>query len=227
MAGVQLVCDSLTVVTSPPATTGTGTAGTAGAATNLTAQAGSASSSTGSDNAGAGGNFVITAGAGGNAFGAGSTGNGGAGGNVNLVPGTGGTTVGGSAGANGEIQFNGAGLDVQYMQPATANAINTTFFIATRAYRIKAAKCIFSATAGGTSTLDITHETGTTAPAAGTSILNATFNLNATGNMIQNAALVGTAATLLLAAGDRLSVKFGQTVQSSTGIAVSVELAPM
>ena len=224
MAGANAVFDSLTVLATAPAPAASGV-GTAGLGTVLTAQPGGATNDTGANAAGAGGTFTISAGTGGAATA--GTGNGGAGGNINLVPGAGGTSAGGTAGAAGEIDFNGAGLDAQYLQGATANAINTTFFIATRAYRIKGAKVVFSTAAGGASALDITHETGTTGPAAGSVITNASFNLNATANTVQTGTLVATAATLLLAAGDRLSVKFGQTVQSSAGIAASVELAPM
>jgi hypothetical protein len=204
------------------ATTG---AGGSGGVASVTGGAGGNTASSGADNAGNGANAVITGGAGGNATA--GTGNGGAGGNVNLVPGAGGTTTGGTAGAAGEVEFNGAGLVTHYFQSGAASATNETFFLATRAYRVKAVKEIHDVAAGGASTIDIIKDTGTGAMTGGSSILSATINLNATARTVQSPALTATTANLLLAAGDRLSIKFNNTIQSTVGLSVAVELCPM
>ncbi len=199
------------------ASTSTG-AGGAGGATAITGGVGGAGSATGTG--GAGSTVTVTAGAGGATSGAGT---GGAGGNVNLVPGAGGTTSGGTAGAAGSVLFNGGGINVN--SPAFVANTNTTIFVATRACRIVGCSCLFNATAGGTSTLNITKETTTGGPGTGTTILNANFNLNATGNTIQNGAIT-TGAARLLAAGDRVSTSFNHAIQSTTGLVIAMEIAP-
>lgn len=105
-----------------------------------------------------------------------------------------------------------------------AAAYNTTFFIATRALQVVAASCWFDITAGGTSTLDVIKDTGTTAVAGGSSILSAAFNLAATARTTQTGTLSATAADDVLAAGDRLSVKYGNAIQNTTVVAVTVEM---
>jgi hypothetical protein len=44
---------------------------------------------------------------------------------------------------------------------------------------------------------------------------------------VQTGTLTATAADLLLAAGDRLSVDFANTIQSTAGVVVTVELRPL
>ncbi len=53
------------------------------------------------------------------------------------------------------------------------------------------------------------------------------LSINSTARTVATPALSGTAATLLLAAGDRLSLKYNHTIQSTAGLFVQVELAPM
>lgn len=211
------------------AKTGTGAAaGGAGGASTLTAGAGGATASSGSDAGGAGGGVTLTAGAGGAA--SAGTGNGGAGGNVNLVPGAGGASAGGTAGAAGEIQFNGGGCDfAKYGMGglATPTATNCTFFLATRAYRVKSVSAIWDVAAGGVSTIDVIKDTGTNAIAGGTSILAAALSINTTARTVANPSLAASAATLLLAAGNRLSLKYNHAIQSTAGLFVQVQLAPM
>lgn len=204
------------------AASGAGTGGAGGAVSLTGGVGGATTTSTG----GAGASVTLTAGAGGAASGAGT---GGAGGNVNLVAGAGGATSGGTAGADGEIQFQSAGLNVAaYTQGglATPTATNVTFFLASRAYRIKAVRVIWDVAAGGTSTIDIFKDTSTNAIAGGTSILAAALSINSTARTVASPSLAASAATLLLAAGDRLSLKFNHTIQSTAGLFVQVELAP-
>jgi hypothetical protein len=86
---------------------------------------------------------------------------------------------------------------------------------------------IHSVAAGGTSTLQVTKDTGTAAPGAGTDLLSTAFNLNATANTTQTGALVTTAGVVNLAAGNRLAVDFADAIQSSVGVTVTVCLAPL
>lgn len=107
-----------------------------------------------------------------------------------------------------------------------AAAVDAAFYIAPRAMLVTSARQIHSVAAGGTSVLQITKDTGTNAPGAGTDLLSAGFNLNATANTVQVGALIATAATKTLAAGDRLSIDFADAIQSSAGIVVTVCMSP-
>ncbi len=116
---------------------------------------------------------------------------------------------------------------VSAVMSGAAATTNQVFFVAPRALRVKSISQVHSVAAGGTSTLDVTKDTSTNAPAAGTALAQSAFNLNATANTVQNATLTATVATLALAAGDRLAVKFNHTIQSSAGIAVTVGMVPI
>lgn len=113
---------------------------------------------------------------------------------------------------------------------APAAATDTAFFLATRAYVVVSAREVHAVAAGGASVVQLVKDTGTNAPGAGTDLLtnntNTGFDLNATANTPQTGALIATLATKTLAAGDRLSVDFAQAIQASSGIVVTVCLAP-
>jgi hypothetical protein len=197
---------------------GTGNGGAAslvGGAAGATGVGGAVAITAGSPTAGNGSNVTITASAG-----AGGTN---AGGTVNVVPGA---AV--STGAPGQFQVNGDGGIIcgTYYYTGTIAATNQVFFIATRPMYIVEASEIHSTAAGGASTLGVIHDTGTGAPASGTDIMGTDFNLNATANTIQNTGLSATVATKTLAAGDRLSVKYNNAIQSSVGVVVTVCATP-
>ena len=201
---------------------GAGQGSAAGGAVNITGGAGGSTGvggavniTAGAPTAGVGSNVVITATAG-----AAST-NGG--GSVNLVPGA---AV--STGAPGTVQINGnAGLTCgSYYFTGTPAATAQVFFIATRAMLIEQVGAIWSVAAGSTSTLGVYHDTSTNAPGAGTDVLSSDFNLNTTANTYASGSLSATVATLTLAAGDRLSVKFANAIQSTAGLVVTACMAP-
>jgi hypothetical protein len=107
----------------------------------------------------------------------------------------------------------------------TASATDATIFIAARAYQVVDVSEVHSVAAGGTSTLQLTKDTSTNAPGAGTDLLTSTgFNLNATANTVQNGTLTSTTADLQLAAGDRLGLDFANAIQSSATVSVTVSL---
>lgn len=211
----------------------TGEAGGAGGIVALTAASGGATDSTGAHAGGAGGDVTITAGTGGAA--SAGTGDGGAGGDVDLVPGVGGTSAGGAPGMAGEVKVNGvAGLFSLTAHDAGAGSKATrTIFIADRAYRVKAARQVHSAAESSAGSLDIqiTKDTGTAAPGAGTALLtnnsNAGFDGRAAANTVQVGTLTATAADLLLAAGDRLAVKYEAAGTELANVAISVLLVPV
>lgn len=110
----------------------------------------------------------------------------------------------------------------------TASATDSTVFIAARAYQVVDVSEVHSVAAGGASKLQLTKDTSTNAPGAGTNLLtnntNAGFDLNATANTVQNGTLTATAADLQLAAGDRLGLDFADAIQSSATVSVTVSL---
>lgn len=113
-----------------------------------------------------------------------------------------------------------------YYFTGTPAATTQSFFVAPRAFKVASVSEVHSAAAGGTSTLGVFKDTSTNAPGAGTDVLSADFNLNGTANTTQAGALAASAATLAMAAGDRLSVKFANAIQSSAGVTVTACLAP-
>jgi len=124
-------------------------------------------------------------------------------------------------------------LSVTHTMLLNADCVDQGFFTADRAYQVMAAYEIH-ATAGndaGAVNMQITKDTGTNAPGAGTDLLtnntNAGFDMKGTANTLQTGTLTGTAASLLLAAGDRLSVDFAGNVATLAGVQVSVVLKPV
>lgn len=118
------------------------------------------------------------------------------------------------------------GSAVSFTQLATF--ATSTFFVAPQACKVLAISEVHS-TAGsdaGAVTAVVTKDTGTAAPGAGTSLhQSGSFNLKGTANTVQNATLSTTAATLSLAAGDRLAVKLTGTPTAVAGSTVTVTLA--
>lgn len=120
---------------------------------------------------------------------------------------------------------------ITYVSPPTEAATDRAIFLADRAYQVVAVYEIHAVAAGGASKLQLTKDTGTTAPGAGTDLLtnntNTGFDLNGTANTMQTGALSATAADLQLAAGDRLSLDWANTIQSTAGICITVVLKPI
>lgn len=111
------------------------------------------------------------------------------------------------------------------MGTLTPSATSICLFVAPRACTLLAIEITFGVAAGGTSTLTITHETGTQAPGAGTTTQTGSFNLNGSINVSQAAVLAGGSVESL-AIGDRLSTKFGNTIQSTAGLTITMLFAP-
>jgi hypothetical protein len=78
----------------------------------------------------------------------------------------------------------------------------------------------------GAVTFDITHETGTTASGAGNSILSVAQSMKGVANTPVNVPLSATASRLLMAPGDRLSVKPAGTLTGLQGVVIVVSIAP-
>jgi hypothetical protein len=196
-----------------------------GGATAVTGGAAGATSGTGgavniaggaSPTLGVGGAVVLAGGA--------SAGGTNAGANIDLNP-----SAAVSTGIPGKVRVNSDAclIPATYYFTGTPAATSQVFFLATRAMIVTNISQVHSAAAGGTSTLDVTKDTSTGAPASGSALGQAAFNLNGTANTVQNATLNATIATITLAAGDRLSVKFNHAIQSSAGVVVTACMAPL
>jgi hypothetical protein len=113
---------------------------------------------------------------------------------------------------------------------AAADQVSRTFFNAIGAWQLVAVSFIAAvaeATAGSLS-VQITKDTGTDAPGAGTVLLtnntNAGFNAKATANTIQTGTLTATAASLQLATGNRLSAKYSDAATELVGVTITAYL---
>lgn len=121
-------------------------------------------------------------------------------------------------------------LEVSYRELANGSLADECFFIANRAYEVVAIREVHSTAGsdGGAVNLQVTKDTSTNAPGAGTDLLtnnaNAGFDLKGTANTVQTGTLTGTGASLQLAAGDRLSVDFAGTLTALAGVVVTVSL---
>lgn len=107
-------------------------------------------------------------------------------------------------------------------------ATDRAFFVAPWACYIQSITQVHSVAAGGASKLQVTKETTTGAPGAGTNLLtnnsDAGFDLNATADTVQYGTLVTTAGVRKLAKGDRLSIDYADAIQSTAGNKITVEL---
>lgn len=119
---------------------------------------------------------------------------------------------------------------VIYRQGAGETLTDACFFIAHTACKVTGIRQVHSVAGsdGGAVNLQVTKDTGTNAPGAGTDLLtnnsDAGFNLKATANTVQTGTLTGTAASLILAAGNRLSIDVAGTPTAVAGCVVEVDL---
>lgn len=116
---------------------------------------------------------------------------------------------------------------------ANGSLADQAFFIANRPMIISSVSYVHSAAGTDASAVNVqvTKDTGTNAPGAGTDLLtnntNAGFNCKGTINVVQSGGLSATAANLRLAAGDRLSVDFAGTLTALAGVVVVVCFRPI
>lgn len=122
-------------------------------------------------------------------------------------------------------------LEVSFTGPLNGDLVDQAFFIANRAYRVTGVREVHAVASSGAANIQLTKDTSTNAPGAGTDLLtdntNAGFDLNATANTVQTGTLTATVADLTLAAGDRLSVDFASSPAGASGDVVTVQLIPI
>lgn len=123
-------------------------------------------------------------------------------------------------------------IEVTHHAQAAGALVDQTFFWATRAYQVTA--CSFGGavaeTTAATLAVQVTKDTGTNAPGAGTDLLtnntNAGFDVKATANTTQTGTLTATTADLQLAAGNRLAVDYSAAATEGAGITITCSLRP-
>lgn len=102
----------------------------------------------------------------------------------------------------------------------------TSFFQANRDMVVTGVKAVYGTAFASTTTFTITKDTGTTAAGGGTSITTASLAADGAINTVITPALTATAATLALAAGDRLAINFSATTTGAL-FCVSVTFQPL
>jgi hypothetical protein len=121
------------------------------------------------------------------------------------------------------------GQKIQNAEPVsvilTASSVAQPIFIADVPYTIIAANEVHAVVGGSGATVTVEHLTGTQAPGGGTVIFTAPLSLTSTINTVQKATLATSAATLKLAAGDRLNTIFAGTLTGLAGGYLQITLA--
>lgn len=121
---------------------------------------------------------------------------------------------------------NAAADTAVYFCNLNADIKTQSFYIANRDRTITGVKCIYKTAFAAAVTIDVTKDTGTTAAGGGTSILTAAMAGDGTVNTLITPTVAVAAATLKMAAGDRLAVKFSATT-TGVGICLIVTFAPI
>lgn len=98
------------------------------------------------------------------------------------------------------------------------------FFIAPVPMKVLKVSEVHSVANASTLTTDIIKDSGTDAPGAGDTVLDAAIDLEGTANTVQSPDLTATAADLLLAAGDRLAFKPSAAGTAIANVVVTVHL---
>lgn len=116
-----------------------------------------------------------------------------------------------------------------YNMALNGDIATQSFFVATRPMIVTGIQEIHSTkgTNGSAVTIDVYKDTSTNAPGAGTAMTTATLSLKSTINTVQSATLATSAATLRLAAGDRLSIKTSGTLTAVAGVVLVVTMQPV
>lgn len=109
---------------------------------------------------------------------------------------------------------------------ANGDIATQTVFEANRDMVVTGVKAIYGTAFAAAVTIDLTKDTGTTAAGGGTSVLLAAMAGDGTINTVLTPALAASAATLAMAAGDRLAVKFSATTTGAL-LCLVVTFAPI
>ena len=128
-------------------------------------------------------------------------------------------------------QINEGGVaEVSFHAQLAAEAIDKSFFVANRIWEVIGARFVHSTaeTTAATLYVQVVKDTGTAVPGAGTNLLtnntNNGFDCKAAANTVQVGTLTATRASLIMAAGDRLSVDFSAAATELAGVTITVLL---
>jgi hypothetical protein len=128
---------------------------------------------------------------------------------------------------NGQFQAPGMAKTVTYNIAANGSIGTTAFFIADQAYTVTGINYSHKTQGTGTAVASVTHDTGTQAAGAGTSLQVGTFACTTiVNNTVTAGVLTATTSALTLAAGDRLSILFAGTLTTLAGVEVTVNMTP-
>ena len=131
--------------------------------------------------------------------------------------------------ANGNLKVALLGFtDVTAFFAAAANIADRVLYIAPAACIVQSVQVVW-ATAETTAdplTFQISKDTATDAPGAGTDLLGAALSLKTTANTVAKPALITTTASLTLAEGDRLAIDFASTgtITEIAGLLVTIRV---
>jgi hypothetical protein len=122
-------------------------------------------------------------------------------------------------------------IAVTYSGQTTEAATDRVIFTATRPYYIKAASEVTRRRRRRRERSAVGQGHDHERPGRGHDLLtnntNTGFDLNATANTVQTGAFATTAGLRKLNTGDRISIDFANTIQSTAGLNVTVELVPL
>ena len=125
------------------------------------------------------------------------------------------------------LQYVENRMEVTYAVQPNASLADQVLFTADRGYEVIAASAVWSTASGGATNVQLTRDTGTDAPGAGTDLLsndtNAGFQTDGTANTVEVGTWKDTRFNFLMA-GDRLSLDFSGTLTSLVGVVVTVSL---
>ena len=143
------------------------------------------------------------------------------GGNVDLVP-----TAGSGLGTDGEVQINSSTAGFVVVQiPYVAASVSAAFFVAARAYRVKAIS-LRRLTGGAAGTAQIFKAASGTAMAGGTALSGVVALNSATLNTNVDPGLSLVAGALDIATGDAIGPVFTGVMLTKVGV-ITVTLVPI
>jgi hypothetical protein len=121
-------------------------------------------------------------------------------------------------------------IEVTYRCGAAGTCVTSSFFIANAAYQVTAVNAVWG-TAESTATnlrIQVEKLTGTTAAGSGTALLtnnsNAGISIKGTANTVGAGTLTATGASLQMAPGDRLGIKYETAPTEGASVVVTVTL---
>lgn len=116
-----------------------------------------------------------------------------------------------------------------FVMKANADILTQTIYLSNTYQTVTGVQAVWDTRASGapTITIDVTKDTGTTAPGGGTTILAAAINVanTSTANVVVNPALTATASLLALTPSDRLGFKVTGTTTALAGVVLVISFA--